>query len=192
MKQEVRFEDICQPVYEAEELASEEEVVDPQPRLVMTPWMLLDGLKACQEEAAAILGEVRRSGVGLERRYGVPYNPLAERLEELHFGINNLLRLLWRGGLWTEGEVVEHTAADGKAYQVVREPFTDGKPGGRPLPPDAPSWQRELLGLPTLSAAIGEDTSPPLTPDKVFPGVAAAVDARVGILSDTEDLYQAA
>jgi hypothetical protein len=59
-----------------------------------------------------------------------------------------LLKLLWRSGLWTEGEVAERAAADGKSYRVLYAPFTDGKPHGKPVPEDCPAWKRELLGLP--------------------------------------------
>jgi hypothetical protein len=109
--------------------------------------MLLDELKQCQEETERLMHYIRVNGIGYERRFGVPVNPLAERLEHVHFGVTHLLKLLWRSGLWTEDEVTERVGADGKTYRVLYAPFTDGKDYGRSLPEDAPTWQRELLGL---------------------------------------------
>jgi hypothetical protein len=110
-------------------------------------------LKQCQEEMARLLAYVDATGTGVEQRYGVMVNPLAERMERVHFGVSHVLKLLWRSGLWTDEEVVEAEAADGKTYQVLRAPFTDGKPQGRSLAPNAPVWQRELLGLPAVPKA---------------------------------------
>jgi hypothetical protein len=138
-------ETLCRPVYEASDAALLGRY------LVMTPWMLLDRLKECQDEAEAIRDSVYARGLGAERRFGRRVNPLAERVDRLSGEINHILQLLWRGGLWTDGPVEERASWDGGTYQVLREPFTDGKPHGRPLPPDAPDWQRELLGLPTAA-----------------------------------------
>jgi len=142
----------------------------PRRHLVMTPWMLLDCLKACQDDAYALLVEVCRSGLGEETRYGVVRNPVADRLERINFGIAHILKVLWRGGLWTDTEIREALAVDGRAYQVLSEPFTIGKPGSRPLPPDAPDWQRELLGIPLSKApeTSSEDAAvPPQTTETV-------------------------
>ena len=143
------------PVYEWSNAEGEH----PRQHLVMTPWMLLDCLKACQDDAYALLTEVERSGVGKEQRYGITVNPVADQLEKIQFGLAHILKVLWRGGLWTESDLVEVTATDGKKYLAIREPFTLGKPGSRPLPENAPAWQRELLGIP-----VNEDlelTDPP-------------------------------
>lgn len=136
-------ERLCRPVYENSETALLGRY------LVMTPWMLLDRLKECQDEAESLRDSVYRRGVGAERRFGRQVNPLAERLDRLSQEINHMLQLLWRGGLWTEDGVEMRSASDGREFHVLREPFTDGKPHGRPLPTDAPDWQRELLGVPT-------------------------------------------
>ena len=120
----------------------------PRRHLVMTPWMLLDCLKACQDDAYTLLVEVCRTGLGEETRYGVVRNPVADRLERINFGIAHILKVLWRGGIWTDADIQEAEAADGREYRVIREPFTIGKPGSLPLPADAPDWQRELLGIP--------------------------------------------
>ncbi len=136
----------------------------PRQHLVMTPWMLLDCLKACQDDAFALLGEVERTGVGQEQRYGITVNPVADQLEKIQFGLAHILKVLWRGGLWTEADLVEVTATDGKKYMAIREPFTLGKPGSLPLPDDAPAWQRELLGIPI--APERELTDPPPAPEK--------------------------
>lgn len=122
----------------------------PRQHLVMTPWMLLDCLKACQDDAYELLVEISRTGLGEETRLGVVRNPLADRLEKINFGIAHILKVLWRGGLWTDAEIDEATATDGRSYHAIREPFTLGKPGSSPLPPDAPAWQRELLGIPVV------------------------------------------
>lgn len=137
----------CQAVYEIDE-----EALLGQ-RLVLTPYMLLDELKQCQEEMEQLLAHVDATGLGLERRCGVMVNPVAERMERVHFGVSHLLKLLWRSGLWTDEEVREASAADGKPYRVLCAPFTDGKPRGRDLSPNAPLWQRELLGLPPVQAS---------------------------------------
>ncbi len=136
-----KLDGVCEPVYEADASAV------PNQRLVVTPWMLMDQLKHCQEQTEQILYYIHKSGVGAERCCGVWVNPLSEKVEQVHFGVSQLLRLLWRGGLWSEDALDEAFTADGNPYYVLRAPFTDGKPGGRPLPPDAPEWQRELLGL---------------------------------------------
>jgi hypothetical protein len=134
-------EQACQPVYESDETAILGQ------RLVLTPYLLLDQLKQCQEEMEGLLSYVDAAGIGVEQRYGVMVNPLAERLERVHFGVSHLLKLLWRSGLWVEEESTPMQASDGRLYHAVRAPFTDGKPHGRPLPSNAPTWQRELLGL---------------------------------------------
>ena len=136
----------------------------PRQHLVMTPWMLLDCLKACQDDAYTLLGEVERSGVGQEQRYGITVNPVADQLEKIQFGLAHILKVLWRGGLWTENDLVEVTGTDGRKYLAIREPFTLGKPGSRPIPADAPAWQRELLGIPLQ--ADRELTDPPAPPSK--------------------------
>jgi hypothetical protein len=136
----------------------------PRQHLVMTPWMLLDCLKACQDDAYNLLTEVERTGVGEEQRFGIKVNPVADQLEKIQFGLAHILKVLWRGGLWTENDLVEVTATDGKKYMAIREPFTLGKPGSQPLAPDAPSWQRELLGIPV--PADLELTDPPAPSDK--------------------------
>jgi hypothetical protein len=133
--------DSLQPVYEADEAAILGQ------RLVLTPYMLLDKLRQCQEETEALLLYVHHNGVGVETRCGLPVNPVAERLEQVHFSVSQILKLLWRSGLWTEEELEAASDTSGKAYHALRAPFTDGKPHGRPLPEDAPYWQRELLGL---------------------------------------------
>lgn len=200
--QEQIVPDACHPVYETAardkraELKGDEERGAGQPRLVMTPYMLLDNLKACQDETNALLVEVHRTGVGIERRCGVLVNPLAERLENLYFDMSNILRLLWRSGLWTRDAVDEEIAADGSTYQVLRAPFTDGKPHGRSLPPNTPPWQRDLLGLP---AAQGDD-APPFVFAAALSGVNAAAalatqspgEERSSRLTETEELYKAA
>lgn len=137
--------DPCRPVYETDSASALGR------RLVATPWMLMDGLAECREEAEALLRAVEESGIGLERRHGLLVNPMAERLEKLHFGVSHLLKLLWRSGLWTDQPVDEAVAADGRTYLALRAPFTDGKEGGRPVAPEIPFWQRELLGLPPIS-----------------------------------------
>jgi hypothetical protein len=152
-------DDFCRPVYE------KDAATPLGQRLVMTPWMLLDGLKECQEDAALLLQAVEESGVGLERRHGLLVNPLADRLEKLHFGVSHMLKLLWRAGLWTDETPGAAVAADGRTYLALREPFTDGKPGGRPLAPDAPAWQRELLGI-LAAAAPPVGSAGPDTPDE--------------------------
>ena len=120
--------------------------------------MLLDALKECQDDAALLHCQIQQSGAGLERRHGLLVNPLADRVDKLHGTVSHLLRLLWRDGIWTDGEIVAQVGTDGKAYHALREPFTDGKPGGRPLAADAPLWLREMLGVPvsqrTLDAAL--------------------------------------
>jgi hypothetical protein len=136
----------------------------PRQHLVMTPWMLLDCLKACQDDAYALLSEVELSGVGKEQRFGITVNPVADQLEKIQFGLAHILKVLWRGGLWTESDLVEVTATDGKKYLAIREPFTLGKPGSLPLPTDAPAWQRELLGIPVPAEL--ELTDPPSPPAK--------------------------
>jgi hypothetical protein len=133
------------PVYAA---AGEGE--HPRQHLVMTPWMLLDCLKAVQDETYALLVDVERSGLGEETRYGAVFNPLADRLEKINFGVAHMLKVLWRGGLWTDSEIGDASSTDGRLYRVIREPFTLGKPGSQPLPSDAPAWQRELLGIPLV------------------------------------------
>ena len=133
--------DVCQPVYEREHENGLER------HLVLTPWMLMDQLLQCQEETEEALDQVYQQGLGWEERCGVPVNPLADRLEAAHFSITQTLRLLWRGGLWTDECCEDAQAVNGKRYKVLRAPFTDGKPHGRPLPIDTPDWQRELLGL---------------------------------------------
>lgn len=138
----------------------------PRQHLVMTPWMLLDCLKACQDDAYALLTEVERSGVGKEQRYGITVNPVVDQLEKIQFGLSHILKVLWRGGLWTETDLVEVTATDGKKYLAIREPFTLGKPGSLPLPADAPAWQRELLGIPVQTALELTDPPPPAPPKK--------------------------
>lgn len=134
-------EGVCTPVYEVDD------TVSPGQRLVVTPWMLLDQLKHCQEQTEQILYYIHKNDIGVERCCGVQINPLSEKVEQVHFGVSQLLRLLWRSGLWSEEVQEEATAANGTHYQVLRAPFTDGKPSGRPLPPNAPHWQREILGL---------------------------------------------
>ncbi len=171
---DAKIEDVCQPVYEPGVSDTHTGESGP-PRLVMTPYLLLDGLKACQEDAHALLAEVQRTGVGMERRCGVLVNPLADRLEKLHFDMGVMLRLLWRGGLWTDGEVVEEADIDGVLHRVLREPFTDGKPNGRPISADAPYWQRELLGLP-----------PQEEPNEVV------LELEASFVPLTEELYKAA
>ncbi|MBC8102432.1 MAG: hypothetical protein H7Z41_07570 [Cytophagales bacterium] len=147
------------PVYEWAEQSEH-----PRQHLVMTPWMLLDCLKACQDDTYALLTEVYRTRVGEEQRYGIAVNPVADQLEKIQFGLAHILKVLWRGGLWTEADLVEVTATDGKTYLAIREPFTLGKPGSRALPPDAPAWQRELLGVP-LPPQL-ELTDPPSSTDE--------------------------
>lgn len=133
-------EGVCAPVYETD-------AATPGQRLVVTPWMLMDQLKQCQEQTEQLLYYIQKTGVGAERCCGVWVNPLSEKVEQVHFGVSQLLRLLWRGGLWSEESPEEAVSADGAPYHVLRAPFTDGKPSGRPLPEDAPDWQRELLGV---------------------------------------------
>lgn len=162
--------DVCRPVYEAvpggAEPCSGENAADK--RLVMTPWMLLDGLKELEEEAERLLCLVRENNLGWERRCGVPVNPLADTAERLQFGAAHLLRLLWRGGLWTNDEITPMSDADGETFHVLRAPFTDGKPNGRPLPPDAPRWQRDLLGaVPQDRSAACAGAAPRLAPEKI-------------------------
>lgn len=127
-------------------------------QLVLTAWMLLDRLTTCQESAAVLLQEILASGAGEERRLGTVINPLAERTEALHFEIGHLLRLLWRSGLWTDAAIAQGQSADGRSFAVLREPFTDGKDHGRPLPCDASAWRREILGVPPAA-------EPPSAPD---------------------------
>ncbi|MES2463364.1 MAG: hypothetical protein V4671_22555 [Armatimonadota bacterium] len=139
----------------------------PRQHLVMTPWMLLDCLKACQDDAYKLLSEVERTGVGKEQRYGITVNPVADQLEKIQFGLAHILKVLWRGGLWTETDLVEVTATDGKKYLAIREPFTLGKPGSLPLTEDAPAWQRELLGIPLpAELQLTDPPSPPTTTEK--------------------------
>ncbi|MBC8136236.1 MAG: hypothetical protein H8F28_10145 [Fibrella sp.] len=104
-------------------------------QLVLTPHMLLDRLKVC----ADLLSEVRGGSTTEEARD----HQIACVSEE----IDHLLHLLWRGGLWTNVGTVEKTACDGQAYHVLAEPFTDGKPQGKPLSADAPEWLKEVLGV---------------------------------------------
>lgn len=148
------------PVYEWANTAG----AHPRQHLVMTPWMLLDCLKACQDDVYKLLTEVERTGIGQEQRYGITVNPAVDQLEKIQFGMAHILKVLWRGGLWTEADLVEVTATDGKKYLAIREPFTLGKPGSRPIPENAPAWQRELLGIPVPAAL--ELTDPPEPPAK--------------------------
>lgn len=104
-------------------------------QLVLTPHMLLDRLKVCAE----LLREGQESDAQKDQR-----DPcVAQASQE----IEHLLHLLWRGGLWTNTDPVEKVACDGQAYQVLLEPFTDGKPQGKPLSEDAPLWLKEVLGV---------------------------------------------
>ncbi len=97
--------------------------------------MLLDRLKVC----ADLLNEARDGDLPGDSRD----NQVALAGGE----IDHLLHLLWRGGLWTSASTVEKTAYDGVTYHVLEEPFTDGKPQGKPLSDDAPVWLREVLGV---------------------------------------------
>lgn len=139
---EVIGADDYQPLYEYDESGCEAGA-----RLVLTPWMLLDALKECEADAECLLALVQAQNLGAERRYGIPINPVAQRAERLHFGVRQLLRLLWRSGLWTQTPVTQTVDAEGNPCFVLSSPFTDGKPHGRTLHPDAPQWQRELLGV---------------------------------------------
>jgi|GEM_PF-3356406 hypothetical protein len=122
--------------------------------LVMTPWMLLDRLRECQEEAARLGETVRRREYGTQRRFGFEVNPLADQLDRLSGEMGKILALLWRGGLWTDAPVEEATSVEGRTYLVLREPFTDGKPHGRALSSEeAPEWVRDLLGIPATDDA---------------------------------------
>lgn len=132
---------MLRPVYEDDDAA-----VLGQ-RLVLTPYMLLDKLRHCQEETEQLLLYVHRNGIGMEQRCGIPVNPVAERLEQVHFSVSQVLRLLWRSGLWTEADLEATQDTTGKSFMALRAPFTDGKAHGRPIPEDAPYWLRELLGL---------------------------------------------
>lgn len=132
-----------QPVYEASRSA----ILGRQ--LVMTPWMLLDRLRECQERTDALRQEACEKNWGAERRQGRTVNPLTERLDRLSDDLAHTLYILWRGGLWLDardGLIETRTDADGTPHQVACAPFTDGKPHGRPLPPDAPAWLCDLLG----------------------------------------------
>jgi len=133
-----------QPVYEK----SEDAVLGRQ--LVMTPWMLLDRLRDCQERTDALRAEACARNWGAERRRGRTVNSLTQRLDQLSDDLEHTLYILRRGGLWLDavhdGTVETRADADGTPHQVARSPFTDGKPHGRPLPPDAPAWLRDLLG----------------------------------------------
>ena len=102
--------------------------------LVLTPYMLLDRLKVCADLASE----------GTNTDIDGPQNYQLERIQE---EINHLLDLLWRSGLWIDTKTVEKTAVDGQSYTVLCEPFTDGKPQGKPLSPDAPDWVRDMLGV---------------------------------------------
>lgn len=104
-------------------------------QLVLTPHMLLDRLKVC----ADLLSEAQNEEITEDAR--------AHRVSRVSEEIDHLLHLLWRGGLWTNVKTVEKTACDGQPYHVLAEPFTDGKPQGKPLSADAPEWLREVLGV---------------------------------------------
>ncbi|MBC7807974.1 MAG: hypothetical protein H7145_17735 [Akkermansiaceae bacterium] len=104
-------------------------------RLVLTPHMLLDRLKVC----ADLLNVARRADVAEDSRN--------QQVVSVSEEIDHLLHLLWRGGLWTNADTVEKTACDGRTYRVLSEPFTDGKPQGKPLSANAPTWLKEVLGV---------------------------------------------
>ncbi len=115
----------------------------------MTPWMLLDRLRECQERTDALRQEACEKNWGAERWRGRTVNPLTERLDRLSDDLAHTLHILRRGGLWLDardGLIETRLDADGTPHQVACAPFTDGKPHGRPLPPNAPAWLCDLLG----------------------------------------------
>lgn len=97
--------------------------------------MLLDRLKVCSD----LLCESQGAGVTEEARQ--------HRVMHVREEIDHLLHLLWRSGLWTDTDPVEKTACNGHTYHVLTEPFLDGKPHGKPLSDDAPTWLKEVLGV---------------------------------------------
>lgn len=113
-------DDGIQPVYEKNERA----VLGRQ--LVMTPVMLLDKLKDYQDATRCLRQSVCVEAGGVVR-VECP-GRFVHRLDRLQADIEQTLHLLWRGGLWMESEIEERSAMNGRAYRVVREPFTDGRP----------------------------------------------------------------
>ena len=113
-------------------------------RLVLTPYMLLDRLKACADLAADSCAAARTP---CER----------QRARQIEGELTHLLTLLWRSGLWADTESENRVDCDGRPFQVLAAPFTDGKPHGKPISPAAPPWQRDLLGL-APAGADGRNT----------------------------------
>ncbi|MDX1935286.1 MAG: hypothetical protein SFU56_22030 [Capsulimonadales bacterium] len=117
----------------------------------MTTWMLLDELRQCQEHLDALLQHIKATRCGEEKRLGIVFNPVLESVESAHFHVSHILRLLWRDGLWTDAPVTERSDSRHRAFHVLEQPFTDGKPHGRPLPESASADLCDLLGLCPLS-----------------------------------------
>jgi hypothetical protein len=84
-------------------------------RLVLTPYMLVDRLKACAELAAEVRDEE------------LPAAAVRNRADLLADEVDRLLALLWRSGLWIDTPTEERESCDGRAYQVIARPFTDDR-----------------------------------------------------------------